>query len=151
MMSDALDLAHSDVTMLDNGVLTRVHSPIACAGEHCWVHNPSPTQMVSWPVRWRADKRTAERICPHKIGHPDLDDVDFNARCGRDVTAHGCDGCCATVTDFPQVSSVENEEALRIAILGSPQRLGRQGCAGMGWNWSQSVETTCVRTARRLN
>lgn len=60
MMADALDLAHCDVTMLDNGVLTRVHSPIAYAGEHCWVHNPSPTQMMSWPVRWHADKCSAE-------------------------------------------------------------------------------------------
>ena len=94
MMADALDLAFGDMTMIANGVLTRVHPAGACAGEHCWVHNPSPTHMVSWPVRWRADKRTAERICSHDVGHPDRDDVAFNARFGRDVAIHSCDGWC---------------------------------------------------------
>lgn len=94
-MADALDLAAGGMTALDNGVLTRVYSPTACAGEHCWVHDPSPTHMVTWPVRWRPDKQTAERMCPHNIGHPDPDDVAFNALLGRNVSAHGCDGCCA--------------------------------------------------------
>ena len=96
MMADALDLAAGDMTMVNNGILTRVHSPGACAGENCWVHNPSPTHMITWPVRWRAEKRTAERLCPHRIGHPDPDDVAYNLMLGRDVSSHGCDGCCET-------------------------------------------------------
>ena len=51
--------------------------------------------MVTWPIHWREDKSTAERVCGHGIGHPDPDDVGFNARNGLDVRVHGCDGCCA--------------------------------------------------------
>lgn len=94
MEDDMLVPAAGDMTMLENGVLTRVHSPSACAGRNCWVHNPSPTHMVGWPVTWRADKQTAERLCPHRIGHPDPDDVAYNLRLGYDVSAHACDGCC---------------------------------------------------------
>ena len=96
MLADELDLAAGDMTVLENGILTRVHPSGACAGENCWVHNPSPSHMKSWPVRWRADKRTAERMCPHKIGHPDPDDLAFNLRLRHDVPAHTCDGCCHT-------------------------------------------------------
>ena len=87
---------HDDnaTTMLKNGVLLRAHPPTACAGRHCWVHNAMPSIMVNWPVRWRADKSTAERVCQHGIGHPDIDDVAYNQSLGRDVSIHGCDGCC---------------------------------------------------------
>ena len=94
MMADALDLAAGEMTMLENGVLTRVRSSIRCSGEQCWVHNPSPTHMTTWRVSWRADKRTAERVCSHRIGHPDPDDLEYNTRLGRDVSAHACEGCC---------------------------------------------------------
>lgn len=81
------------LTMVENGVL-RVHPREACAGRRCWVHDPTPSHMDSWPVRWRADKSTAERVCPHGIGHPDIDDIAYNQSIGLDVTTHGCDGCC---------------------------------------------------------
>ncbi|GAB3034630.1 hypothetical protein GCM10027052_10540 [Parafrigoribacterium mesophilum] len=93
-----LNLAAGEVIALDNGILTKVHSVAACSGPHCWVHNPSPHHMVTWPVRWRDDRRLAERICEHGIGHPDPDDVAFNLRLGRDVRVHGCDGCCGNLT-----------------------------------------------------
>ena len=83
----------SDLTMVENGAL-RTHPPSACLGRHCWVHNPTPSHMTSWPIRWRSDKGTAERVCSHHIGHPDLDDVNYHHSVGRDVTVHGCDGCC---------------------------------------------------------
>lgn len=51
--------------------------------------------MVGWPIQWRNDKSTAERVCEHGLGHPDPDDVGYHRRQGRDVTVHGCDGCCA--------------------------------------------------------
>lgn len=94
MMAAALDLAHSDMTVVSNGVLTRVHLRDACVGRKCWVHGPSESHMQFWPVTWRADKRTAERLCSHQIGHPDPDDLEHNANLGRDVSAHTCDGCC---------------------------------------------------------
>jgi hypothetical protein len=82
------------MTVVSNGVLQNVHPPMACAGRHCWVHNPSDHHMVQWPINWRDDKGTAERLCDHGLGHPDPDDVAFNALFGRDVRMHGCDGCC---------------------------------------------------------
>jgi len=89
-----LDVQDGDVTLVANGALFRVHSPSACAGRHCWVHDPTPSPMTSWPIRWRGDKGTAERICSHNVGHPDVDDVAYHAMFGRDVSVHGCDGCC---------------------------------------------------------
>ena len=94
----ALTLAEGDLVAVQEGILTNVHRPDQCVGERCWVHNPSDHHMVTWPISWRADKRTAERVCSHGIGHPDPDDVFYNDRIGRDVTVHGCDGCCTTPT-----------------------------------------------------
>lgn len=95
MVAAAQDLAAGDVIAIDNGWLTKVHPAGLCAGTQCWVHNPSDHHMTGWPVRWRADKHTAERVCEHGIGHPDPDDRAYHHRQGRDVSVHGCDGCCA--------------------------------------------------------
>lgn len=91
MMTSLLDLARSDLTIVKNGAL-RTHPASACEGRNCWVHNPSGP-MESWPVVWRADKGTAERLCVHRVGHPDVDDVAYHAMSGRDVSQHACDGC----------------------------------------------------------
>lgn len=87
------DREPSDMTALVNGVLVRVHAPSECAGHHCWVHNPSDHHMITWPVQW-TDRQTAERVCGHGLGHPDPDDVAYHRRKGREVSVHGCDGCC---------------------------------------------------------
>lgn len=92
----ALNLATGDLVAVQEGILTNVHRADQCVGGHCWVHYPSEHHMVTWPISWRADKRTALRVCSHGIGHPDPDDVAFNVRMGRDVTVHECDGCCTT-------------------------------------------------------
>ena len=94
MAAAARDLASGDLVSVRGGILTKVHRPNLCLGTNCWVHNPSEHHMVTWQIDWRERKRTAERVCPHDIGHPDPDDVAFNARSGRDVTDHSCDGCC---------------------------------------------------------
>jgi hypothetical protein len=82
-------------TYVANGVLVNVHPASACSGYACWVHRPSDHHMVEWPVTGRFDKAVAERVCPHGVGHPDPDDVAYNDRIGRDISFHGCDGCCA--------------------------------------------------------
>jgi hypothetical protein len=92
---DTIRPQFSDVISVANGIMTNVHMPDACSGDHCWIHRPSPTHMASWPVSWRADTRTAERMCSHSVGHPDPDDVEYNRKQGRDTSQHGCDGCCA--------------------------------------------------------
>jgi len=73
------------------GRITHVHSPLACAGEYCCVHNPSEHPMVTWPQIWRQDKHQMERQCPHGHSHPDPDDPATKTSYGA---AHDCDGCC---------------------------------------------------------
>ena len=70
----------------------RTHSPDACTGRPCCIHNPSHHHMTSWPQNWRPDRGLTERICPHGIGHPDPDDPTTNR-------THGCDGCCTPEED----------------------------------------------------
>jgi len=65
----------------------RVHPATKCAGEACTIHNPSDHHMRQWPLNWRGDRGTMERICPHGVGHPDPDGI-------SEDTVHGCDGCC---------------------------------------------------------
>lgn len=72
-----------------------VHGPDDCAGEHCSIHNPSRHPLDTAPLHWRG--HIMERICPHRIGHPDPDDLAWRRRAGRPAnTIHGCDGCCRT-------------------------------------------------------
>lgn len=74
------------------------HPQSQCEGEACCVHNPSDHHMHRWVQMWREDIAIMERICPHGVGHPDPDDVDWRARTGRnDISTHGCDGCCLKV------------------------------------------------------
>jgi len=81
------------------------HSPSVCAGQRCCIHNPSNHHMNHWPLVHRMDRQVvrngmkltlSERICPHGVGHPDPDSLDWLARYDRrDVwQVHGCDGCC---------------------------------------------------------
>jgi hypothetical protein len=66
----------------------RVHRSETCVGSVCSIHRPSDHHMRAWPQYWRSDRHMMERICPHRIGHPDPDDPNP----WRD---HGCDGCCS--------------------------------------------------------
>ena len=90
------------IVALENGILTGVHDPSACAGQSwgCWIHRPLPHVLSDAPVMWRDDKQTAERLCPHGIGHPDPQDVVYQrVVLGRDVSVHGCDGCCGPLSE----------------------------------------------------
>jgi hypothetical protein len=72
--------------------LRNVHQPSKCEGHACVIHHPSDHSMRKFPLLWRIDKRVFERICPHGIGHPDPDDIEFQDQPW--LTIHGCDGCC---------------------------------------------------------
>lgn len=75
--------------------LKNVHRPDQCAGRHCVIHNPSEHHMRDWPLRWRDDQSEMERVCPHRIGHPDPDDAAYQISRDPDWAAvHTCDGCC---------------------------------------------------------
>lgn len=74
----------------------RFHSPAQCVGETCVIHNPSSHNMVWWPMHVRIGG-LIERLCPHRVGHPDPDSIGYYSRIGRrdpNNYAHGCDGCC---------------------------------------------------------
>lgn len=65
----------------------------------CAIHAPSDHPMKAFPTHWRDDRGIMERICPHGVGHPDPDGIDYISITHGKETAqvesiHGCDGCC---------------------------------------------------------
>jgi hypothetical protein len=86
---EGLGMQVGDATMVN------VHPATACAGRVCVVHAPSDHHMRTWDLNWRGDRGLMERICPHGVGHPDPDDMLYQASVGREWQGvHGCDGCC---------------------------------------------------------
>jgi hypothetical protein len=90
--------------------ITNIHTEEQCEGRPCTIHRPSDHHMRSWPTNWRdggvfdIKGPHMERICPHGVGHPDPDDLEFNLSQGRDYSVHGCDGCCRSPEPDPQCS-----------------------------------------------
>lgn len=92
-------------TLVGGQVIYNVHDPRDCAGRACAVHNPTEHHMAAWPQNFRGDRGIIERICPHRVGHPDPDHMawlDERVMLGEldpdyvwGEGAHGCDGCCA--------------------------------------------------------
>lgn len=90
-------LSEKENGKLLNGKGISTHSPEACAGQWCCVHNPSPHHMRNWDRCFRTDKAfLLERLCPkHRIGHPDPDSLAYFVRVGMGwMGIHGCCGCC---------------------------------------------------------
>lgn len=55
--------------------------------------------MYGWRQHWRTDRDLMERVCPHGVGHPDPDHMDYVRRTSVEQHAyyhglHACDGCC---------------------------------------------------------
>lgn len=52
--------------------------------------------MNTWTRVIRTDRNNLmERVCPHGVGHPDPDSLEWLSRIGaRDDGVHACDGCC---------------------------------------------------------
>ena len=82
------------------GLSIIVHSvKPSCMKYGCCIHNPSNHSMKDFPTNWRFDADIMERVCPHGIGHPDPDSVDyvrrkFGKKAASRASVHGCDGCC---------------------------------------------------------
>jgi hypothetical protein len=101
------------------------HPAGVCAGESCAIHHPSDHHMRTWPLVYRADRSPLiERLCPHGVGHPDPDSLDYLA--DADPTdrgawgVHGCDGCCGAPDAPPAPTEGEddtNGRGARIAAL----------------------------------
>ena len=82
----------------DYGLKLAVHERNSCTGS-CSIHSPSMHGMRKFKRLWRPDRALMERICPHGVGHPDPDDIEFKRRTKGSKFAetefvHGCDGCC---------------------------------------------------------
>ena len=80
-------------------LMTRWGDSVHTEDEHCQVrcvvHNPSEGKHREYPVNWRTDLQTLERICDHGVGHPDPDQFYWLSRTGTlDKVLHSCDGCC---------------------------------------------------------
>jgi hypothetical protein len=108
-----------------------MHRREQCEGEPCTFHNPSNHHMKDWPITVRYDRYgLAERLCPHGVGHPDIDSVNWlkglydsgvlfrigvldppdperakepNFDAYNIFTTHGCCGCC-----IPPMSAVDD-------------------------------------------
>lgn len=77
------------------GQQINVHSKNDCRAKYCVIHNPSSHKMREFKTHWREDRCLMERICPHGVGHPDPDHLDFLPLSQRQTESiHGCDGCC---------------------------------------------------------
>lgn len=79
--------------------LLTVHGKDVCTGPPCVIHAPSDHKMKNFPTHWRSDRALIERICPHGIGHPDPDDIEFKRKLkgdefARQESVHGCCGIC---------------------------------------------------------
>lgn len=82
IMKAGLDLAAGDLTVVENGTLTKVHKAEACADREigCWVHNPSGWPLNQAPVFWDPFERRAYRRCEHGVLHRDYDDWRYQTR-----------------------------------------------------------------------
>lgn len=71
-----------------------VHTEDKCIGP-CAIHYPTMGHTAAWPTHWRDDRGIMERLCPHNIGHPAVEQFGYWRRTGQEWQAvHGCDGCC---------------------------------------------------------
>lgn len=80
------------------GQIVRVHDRNPDCDKGCPIHNPTDPH-AHWPTHWRGDRGLMERICPHGIGHPDDDHLNwvertFGLERALEEAVHGCDGCC---------------------------------------------------------
>lgn len=91
-----------------------VHDDHDCIGRYCVIHKPSAHVMVNFPTHWRADRGLMERICPHGVGHPDPDHLDFVPAGRRQVESiHGCcpEHCCFEQEDKDAANKRDERES----------------------------------------
>lgn len=81
------------------GQKMKVHAKNSDCDAGCVIHNPTLEPHKDWPTHWRVGEYLMERVCPHGVGHPDLDHLEFVRKIKGEEYAHsqsihGCDGCC---------------------------------------------------------
>ena len=78
-------------------IMINVHPADRCKGTICVIHNRTFHKMRNFPVEWYYAEGVGivNRICPHKISHPDPDQFEFLDATGNGrLKKHSCDGCC---------------------------------------------------------
>lgn len=81
---------------LSSGQTILAHNKEIC-NPPCALHYPSSHHMITWKLVYRDDLSLLERICPHGVGHPDPDSIQFlktKNPADSTIETHGCDGCC---------------------------------------------------------
>lgn len=107
---------------------SNTHDPSTCAGSACCLHQPSDHPLNTAPLFWRADSGLMERVCEHRIGHPDPDSLAHLATTRDPAWAdalgvHGCDGCCSghpwrDATPTPTTTDEEHRDMIQTPIDG---------------------------------
>lgn len=63
--------------------------------ENCVIHNPSTNYPLSDAPKILRESGLVEDLCPHGIGHPNMDALAYFEWIGiSGLGIHGCDGCC---------------------------------------------------------
>lgn len=89
-----------------------VHDEKKCVGDSCCIHRPSKHHMRGWAINYRSEYNHMERLCSHGVGHPDPDSVEFAKRFGKDLSVHGCDGCCS-----PPNADLKNGDLTKLSLI----------------------------------
>lgn len=94
-------------TKFESGdTLANTHNPKLCEGRGCAIHNhPSNHSLHEAPMHWDPNVNVLERMCSHRILHPDSDSAAYVASIGQDyLNLHTCDGCCSDVGPLIEVN-----------------------------------------------
>jgi Holliday junction resolvase RusA-like endonuclease len=85
----------SEIHVLESGQTLVTHSLANCRrNPWCVIHVPRPGPWESWPRLWRDDRMMIERVCPHGVGHPAVEQIEwFQEHPERHSLDHGCDLC----------------------------------------------------------
>lgn len=92
-MSNEFDVSLEPIT-LESGQVLHAHAAKQCVGEYCALHNPMPGPWDQWPRLWRQDRHLLERVCPHGVGHPAVEQLEWWKFLNQEyMWIHGCCGC----------------------------------------------------------
>ena len=96
-----------------------VHNWEECSDHACCIHSPSDHAMKDWPKVFRLDRNFMERMCKHGVGHPDPDDLEYWWHQGKDISVHGCDGCCGGQAQVQALQREPGEEEVELPERGA--------------------------------
>lgn len=110
-------------------VLVGVHERSPRCDLGCVIH--SPTDRTGFPTLFRRDRLLVERVCPHGVGHPDVDHLRYVAWAydrdkAKAEAVHGCDGCCSPNWELLAEAIRNGSEG--IPVMDAAEMSGCPGC-----------------------